>query len=155
MSREARPQIDSATSADLAALVALLGELFRLEQDFAPDAARQRRALELLLSEPQRAIVLVACAPQVVGMISVQLVTSTAEGGHSAWIEDVVVDARYRGRGIGRALVTAALAWARERGATRAQLLVDTGNGGAIEFYAKLGWHAMHLTPRRMFLEHQ
>ena len=155
MSLEPRAHIDRATCADLEPLVALLGELFSLERDFSPDAALQRRALERLLSEPERAVVLVARAPSVVGMISAQLVISTAEGGFSAWIEDVVVDARYRARGIGRELVTSALAWARERGATRAQLMVDTRNRAAIDFYAKLGWHAMHLAPRRIGLEPQ
>ena len=155
MTPAAGAHIGFATRADLEPLVALLGELFSLEQDFAPDPVLQRRALERLLGEPERAVVLVARAPAVVGMVSVQLVISTAEGGFSAWIEDVIVDARHRARGIGRELVTAALAWARQRGATRAQLVVDTANRAALEFYAKLGWHTTHLAPRRIFLEPQ
>jgi GNAT superfamily N-acetyltransferase len=148
-------RIAPATVADLPQLVALLEELFRLEQDFTPDAARQRRGLELLLGRPEHAVVLTAraCGDSLLGMITAQLVVSTAQGAYSAWIEDVVVDRRWRGCGVGRALVEAALRWGRAQGATRAQLLVDTDNRLALAFYAALGWEPTHQIARRVFLE--
>ena len=89
-----------------------------------------------------------------IGMISAQLVVSTAEGAYSVWLEDVVVGSLYRGRGIGRALISAALEWGRAKRATRAQLLVDRNNTGALAFYAKLGWQSTHLSAQRVFLQH-
>jgi GNAT superfamily N-acetyltransferase len=80
-----------------------------------------------------------------VGMATAQLVVSTAEGAPSAWIEDVVVADWARRRGVGRRLVHAALAWARERGATRCQLLADRENTAALAFYARLGWRSTRL----------
>lgn len=139
-------RIRSATAADLGALVRLLGQLFELESDFAPDAARQRAGLALMLGAPERRTVLVAERAGVpVGMVTAQLVVSTAEGGPSALVEDLVVDARERGRGAGRALLREIEAWARSRGATRLQLLADRENAPALGFYARTGWRGTRL----------
>ena len=135
-----------ATEADLDALAGLLGVLFAIEADFQPDAARQRRGLALLLGCGERAAVLAAEREgAVVGMVTAQLVVSTAEGGLSAWLEDLVVLARERRRGAGRALVEAARTWAAERGASRLQLLADRENAPALAFYRRLGWSGTQL----------
>ena len=132
--RPARP-------ADVDALVALLGDLFSIEADFRPDPDRQRRGLALLLDDRARAIVLVAeRGRRVVGMVTAQLVISTAEGAPSAWVEDMIVDAAERGRGAGRALLEELERRAAALGATRLQLLADRENGPALGFYARLGW---------------
>jgi GNAT superfamily N-acetyltransferase len=136
-----RTTIRAATEADLNALVRLLGLLFSLEADFRPDPPRQRRGLLLMLEEPERRVVLVAeRAGAVIGMVTLQLVVSTAEGAPSAWIEDMVVEERERGGGVGRALLEAAGRWAHGRGATRLQLLADRANRPALRFYRRLGW---------------
>jgi len=133
--------IRRATSRDLDALVRLLGVLFSIEADFAPYVERQRRGLAMLLATPERAAVLVAeRAGAVAGMVTAQLVVSTAEGGPSALVEDMVVEANERRHGVGRALLAAAEAWAAERGATRLQLLADRENAPALRFYERLGW---------------
>jgi GNAT superfamily N-acetyltransferase len=138
--------IRSAHPADLDVLVALLTALFSIEADFRPDPERQRRGLALMLEEPARRAVLVAeSAGAVVGMVTAQLVVSTAEGGLSALVEDMVVEAAQRGRGIGRHLLAAIEAWARERGAMRLQLLADRENAPALAFYERMGWRPTQL----------
>ena len=135
-----------ATAFDVDALVGLLGVLFAIEADFQPDAERQRDGLALLLDAPARSTVLVAeRAGAVVGMVTAQLVVSTAEGGLSAWVEDLVVLASERRRGTGRALLEAVQAWAAERGARRLQLLADRENAPALAFYDRLGWSRTQL----------
>lgn len=57
-----------------------------------------------------------------------------------AHIEALVVDRRHRRAGIGTALMAAAAAWARERGATEVVLTVWAGNAAAEAFYARLGY---------------
>jgi GNAT superfamily N-acetyltransferase len=142
--------IRPARASDLPTLVGLLGELFTIEADFTPDPERQRLGLALMLADPGRRAVLVAeQGTAVVGMVTAQLVVSTAEGGLSALVEDMVVEAAVRGRGVGRALLAAIEAWAREHGASRLQLLADRENGAALAFYARAGWSATRLVGLR------
>jgi GNAT superfamily N-acetyltransferase len=133
----------------MAALVALLGELFRIEQDFEVQPDTQRRGLQLVMDNPLACLLVAVKNQTVVGMVSVQLVYSTAEGTASAWLEDVVVQQAWRGQGLGRALLEAALAWAAAQGARRAQLLVDLDNQPALTFYDRLGWESTRLGARR------
>jgi len=138
--------IRTARREDLEALVRLLGILFSIEADFRPDAGRQRSGLALMLAEPERRAVFVAeTAGAVVGMVTVQIVVSTAEGGPAAIVEDMVVDPGHRFRGTGRRLLAAAVSWAGERGARRLQLLADRENDAALRFYVREGWHFTQL----------
>jgi GNAT superfamily N-acetyltransferase len=149
-------QIDRAAPADLGVMVLLLGELFGVERGFQIDAAVQRRGLELLLADAHRAAVLVA-RPRgggpVAGMVTGQLVTSTAEGALSLWVEDLVVCRQARTRGVGRALLSAILDWAQGHGATRAQLLADADNAPALAFYDHLAWQPTGMVARRLRLK--
>jgi ribosomal protein S18 acetylase RimI-like enzyme len=57
------------------------------------------------------------------------------------WLKDLAVDARERGRGLGRALVLHGLAAYADRGVERVGLKVDSSNPtGAPELYARLGF---------------
>lgn len=149
-------RIERASHADMPALIELLATLFAIESDFAPDHAKQRRGLELLLAQPDdRAVLLVARsndgAP--VGMASAQLVISTAQGAPSAWIEDVVVRQALRSQGIARSLIRELLAWAQRHGATRMQLLADNANVPALDFYRHTGWQPTQLSAWRLLLQ--
>jgi GNAT superfamily N-acetyltransferase len=139
-------RIRCARGDDGPALVALLSELFSIEADFRPDPERQRRGLALMLADPASRVVLVAeRAGTVIGMVTGQLVVSTAEGAPSALVEDMVVQASARGAGVGRALLAAVEAWAAGRGATRLQLLADRENAPALDFYRRAGWRGTQL----------
>ena len=88
---------------DLEELTGLLQELFRIEVDFTPDPDRQRQGLSLLLADRTDSCVVAAeSAGRVVGMGTVQTLISTAEGGPVGLVEDVIVAASHRGRGVGR-----------------------------------------------------
>jgi GNAT superfamily N-acetyltransferase len=146
--------IEQASSADIPAMVGLLAALFTIEQDFKPDTERQIRGLAGVLASPNACIMLARTAQgEAIAMCSAQLVFSTAEGAHSAWIEDMVVHEAWRGRGIGRQVLQAVLAWASERGATRAQLLADLDNQPALDYYQHLGWQETQLIARRLSLQ--
>jgi GNAT superfamily N-acetyltransferase len=146
-------RVRHATAADLPGLVELLQLLFAIEADFQPDPERQRRGLSAMLSDPARRAVLVAEVDgAVVGMATGQLVISTAEGGAACQVEDVVVAASWRGHGLGGWLVDEVAGWARDRGATRLQLVADRENEAALRFYDRRGWRqtrlvALHRSP--------
>lgn len=147
--------IDDATLADIPALANLLAELFDIEQDFNANSDKQIQGLDLLIASPQLGVIKVARTENgdVIGMVSAQLVISTAEGAPSAWVEDMVVDQNYRAQGVGKALLSCALDWAKEKGATRAQLLVDLDNAPALGYYDHLGWSASRMGMRRIMLK--
>jgi GNAT superfamily N-acetyltransferase len=148
-------KIESARRADIPRLTELLNDLFDVELDFTADTTRQVRGLELLIAEDatagNRQIVAVARDDhdQAIGMASAQIVVSTAEGALAAWIEDVVVHHDYRRQGIGKDLLDYLVAWAKTRGATRVQLVVDQENDSADFFYQALGWQTTQLVVRR------
>lgn len=148
-------KFEGATPDDLPALSQLLDELFSIEQDFQPNTERQMRGMSLLLQHPDRAMIKVARNEEgrIVGMVSAQLVISTAEGAPSAWVEDMVVRDGWRGQGIGRGLLGSLMEWARAKGAARALLLVDLDNKPALGYYQHLGWQATRLGARRMMLK--
>lgn len=147
-------QIDEATQGDISALVGLLYELFSIEKDFAPDTNKQELGLALIIANPERGVIKVArdSDGNVIAMVSAQLVISTAQGTDSAWLEDMVVSGPYRKAGIGKALLQSALDWAKAKGASRAQLLVDIENEPALGYYQHLGWETTQLQARRIFL---
>lgn len=145
--------IAPACEADIPELIGLLAVLFSIEQDFSPDPDKQRRGLAALIASPTGHIAIARDATsRAVGMATVQLVISTAEGAPSAWIEDVVVREDWRGQGLGRTLLDAVLDWARTQGAVRAQLLADLDNAPALAFYDRIGWRPTRLGALRRML---
>ena len=142
-----------AQAVDLPALSELISSLFAVEPDFSINQARQIAGLRMQLEDPARSVVLKAMdAGQVVGMLTVQLVASTAQGTWSGLMEDVVVASSHRGRGVGKALVKAGEVWAVSKGATRMQLLVDNKNTPAISFYDQLDYESTRMICRRKYL---
>jgi ribosomal protein S18 acetylase RimI-like enzyme len=63
-----------------------------------------------------------------------------AQDGASASLYQVWVAPEARGRGVGAALVEAAIAWARARRAHALQLQVTSGDGAAARLYRRLGF---------------
>ncbi len=138
--------IRRAQPADLEVLLHLLHALFSIEEDFTFDPDRQRAGLTLLLTD-ERSILLVAeYKNRVIGMCSGQLMISTAEGGLSLLVEDVVVDKHRQGKGVGTALLRALQEWGTRKNIVRLQLLADQTNSDALNFYRKLQWRQTQLT---------
>lgn len=137
--------IRPAESKDMEALLSLLEELFSIEKDFRFDRSKQMGGLERMLSNQNGKLLAAEADGRVVGMCSGQLLVSTAEGGPSVLVEDVVVAGPWRGRGFGKSLVHGICQWAREQGAAGLQLLADQTNLPALAFYERLGWQRTQL----------
>jgi ribosomal protein S18 acetylase RimI-like enzyme len=137
--------IRPATEADISAMSQLLSQLFSIETDFVPDEERQRRGLELLLGTPGALVIVAEDQSEVIGMATVQVLVSTAEGGQVGLVEDVVVDINHRDRGVGAALLDHLQKWAQDQGLSRLQLAADSWNSAALGFYARNGWEQTSL----------
>ncbi len=129
--------IRRAVFTDIPTLLKLLTLLFSIEKDFVFNIEKQEQGLRLLLAENRAAVFVAEEDGQVIGMCSGQLLISTAEGGPSALVEDVVVLPDWQGKGLGCRLLTAVSEWAASQGASRVQLLADRNNVPALAFYQK------------------
>jgi GNAT superfamily N-acetyltransferase len=139
------------TMADVPQLCELLSLLFEQESDFVPDARRQTRALEMIVSQPE--VGRIFCAVEggtLVGMVSVLFTVSTAEGGRAAWLEDMIIHPARRRGGIGGQLLQTAIAGAKKSGCTRITLLTDGTNAAAQEFYRRAGFVRSQMIPLRL-----
>jgi ribosomal protein S18 acetylase RimI-like enzyme len=144
--------IRQATQGDIPELALLLHQLFNIEQDFHPDPEKQRRGLALLLASAQARVFVAEREGRVVGMLTLQILVSTVQGGPVGLVEDVVVDAAHRGQGIGEAMLKHLRQWSLRQGLSRLQLLADQDNKRALEFYRKQGWTTTDLIGLRLLL---
>jgi GNAT superfamily N-acetyltransferase len=146
-------RVTQAAAADIPRLCELLALLFAQEADFAPDAERQARGLEMIIGQPE--VGRIYCARDgdcVVGMVSILFTVSTAEGARVALLEDMVVHPSRRGEGIGDRLLEEAIRRAREAGCKRITLLTDSINQSAMRFYGRAGFARSAMVPFRLSL---
>lgn len=132
--------IRQAALPDMPRMIVLLQVLFSLETDFTFNVEKQAQGLEFMINDPRSLVLVAEMDGRVVGMGTGQRVISTAEGGPSILVEDMVVDEAWRGRGIGRRLMDHLATWAKTQSATRLQLLADHTNTPAFKFYQRLGF---------------
>ena len=76
---------------------------------------------------------------RIVGLASVYADILSIRYGPRCWLQDLVVTASHRERGIGARLIGAATEWARERGCTHLELSSGEGRKDAHRFYLSQG----------------
>lgn len=126
-----------ATLDDAAAVARLMGELGYATASDAM-AARLRR----LHADPMHTVVVADVDRTVVGLAGAYTVLGLELDGCYGRLTALVVDARFRGLGIGRMLIEHLEAWCRARGAAR--LIITSGNhrADAHRFYEAAGYVA-------------
>ncbi|QID17686.1 GNAT family N-acetyltransferase [Nitrogeniibacter mangrovi] len=146
--------ITPAEPGDIPELSRLLGQLFAQEHEFTPDPQTQARGLAAIVDDPARGVILVARTPtRVVGMVNLLWSLSTALGAPVALFEDLIVAPDWRARGVGTALVEAAIGAARAHGCRRVTLLTDHDNLAAQGFYTQRGFRMSTMRPMRLMLD--
>lgn len=135
------PSIRIAKPTDIESCSRLLGILFSQEHEFTPDPQKQEAGLDMIISDPSIGTIFV-CEEDglIVGMISALNLVSTAIGKKVLFLEDMIVDPAWRGKGIGALLIEHVCRWAREEGYGRATLLTDGDNIPAQHFYEAHGF---------------
>jgi ribosomal protein S18 acetylase RimI-like enzyme len=138
-------EIRQAKQADIPHLTGLLKVLFSIEKDFTFNETKQRTGLQQLIDNNRSCVFVAEHDGNIIGMCTGQLTISTAEGGPSLLVEDVVVAKEWRSQGVGRQLMDELSKWARLAGAARHQLLADKSNVRALDFYINTGWRSTEL----------
>jgi putative acetyltransferase len=137
-------EIRQAVPADAAGLVALAREVggepegWLISTDKWRGAADERRYLRATRRTPHAAVFVAEAPEGLVGRLSV------ARDPHPASFHvadlGLMVAASHRRHGIGRALLEAAVEWAREVGVTKLELHVFPHNGPALALYEDFGF---------------
>ncbi len=135
--RRAEPA-DAAALVELGAAVGAEPEGWLISVSSWRSAADERRYLRALRRFPDAAVFVAESGGRVVGRLSV------AREGHPAsrHVADLglMVAATHRRRGVGRALLEAAVDWAREAGVRKLELHVFPHNAPAIALYRRFGF---------------
>ena len=134
-------EIRAATLGEEQAVAALYEWLFA-PPGTRPDAWDPKRAVVALRGavESHDSVVLVADSKgELVGFCTAYQDLLSVRFGYRAWIEDLAVHPGHRSRGVGKALLDAAKAWARERGATHLELDSAETRTDAHRFYEREG----------------
>jgi ribosomal protein S18 acetylase RimI-like enzyme len=106
----------------------------------------RERALDLFLAHPEIGFVWLVQSPDdaIVGACVVCYAISTARGARVAKLDDVTIDAQWRGRGVGSALLRTLAAKLQRDGVKRIDTACHRDNTGAWRFYERLGFRPLH-----------
>lgn len=137
-------RIEEATPRVVEALARLLPKLSASAQ--MPDGVHLKR----IISNENSHLLVADVEGVIAGMLSLVLVDIPT--GRKAWIEDVVTDEAFRGRGIGRALVERAIEIAKEKGAKRIYLTSNPSRKAAHALYAKCGFECYDTSVFRLII---
>ena len=131
-------QIEVATDASDDAVEELVTSLARLLPQLTSSPPPTTDEVRLIVDDPASVLFLARLDGAIVG--SLTLILYRIPTGLKAWIEDVVVDDRARGHGIGDALNQAALAEARRRGVKGVSLTSRPAREAANRLYRRIGF---------------
>lgn len=102
------------------------------------------RALDLFLARPDLGFVWLASRERVaLGACIVCYAISTSRGGLVAKLDDVTVDSRAQGEGVGGAMLDALIGHLRGEGVSRIDTACHRANAGAWRFYERHGFRPL------------
>lgn len=139
-------QICKAGVDDIDSLIPLLKQLFTIEKDFDFVKEKHEEGLKLLLKRTESIVVVAKFEGEVVAMVTMQTIISTAVGAKTGLIEDFIVTDDYRDMGIGTYLFEYLKDYARKHHIKRVQLVCDNDNTSAKEFYLKKSFKKSNLS---------
>jgi len=128
------PVIRPARPEDAPALAPLSTQL-----GYPSTAADLASRLALVLPDSDQLVAVAEVAGRIVGWIHAGLYL-TLESGPAVELRGLVIDEKYRGMGIGRALTERVEEWTRERGVRIVRVRSNVIRDGAHAFYQHLGY---------------
>lgn len=87
----------------------------------------------------------------IIGMLT--LIINQMPSGRKTWIEDVVVDEKARGKGVGRQLIEAAILFSQKKGISKIDLTSRPERLAANNLYQKLGFEKRKTNVYRLYIK--
>jgi ribosomal protein S18 acetylase RimI-like enzyme len=145
------PRVWLASEEDVDAVTSLIAEFRDWWGKETPTYEEIREPVRTLVEDPATDFLLGAPdgGDRAAGVCQLRYRLSVWTGADDCWLEDLYVTDAARGAGVGRALVSAALERARQRGCKRVELDVNESNTEAIAFYEGLGFTTEPKPPGR------
>ena len=106
---------------------------------YASTAAEVRQRMARLADQPDQMLMIAAVADAVIGLCQAQRIYLIASDGY-AEVHALAVLKQWQGRGVGRALVDAAVRWAQDVGARRVRLRSGVHREDSHQFYEAIGF---------------
>ena len=128
-----------ASAKDIDALLPLV-QAYRVFYKQLPDMAGERRFLGKHLRDATSSVFFASDGQSALGFVQIFESWSTLRLAPVLILEDLFVKPEARGRGIARALIDAAIAYARETGAAGMFLETAVDNERAQQVYEREGW---------------
>jgi RimJ/RimL family protein N-acetyltransferase len=142
--RQAEPA-DAAALVELASAVSAEPEGWMIWNEWR-SVGEERRYLRAVRGHPDAAVFVAELDGQLAGRLS--LARDQNPASHHVADLGLMVDARFRRRGIGTALLAKAVEWAPENGVAKLELHVFPWNDGAIALYESFGFEREGLQRR-------
>ncbi|CCH30036.1 GNAT family N-acetyltransferase [Actinosynnema sp. NPDC047251] len=138
--------IRRAVVGDVAAIVGLLADdELGAQRETPGDLGRYLEAFAVIDASPHETLVVAESDGVVVGTLQLTVLPGLSQRGMvRAQVEGVRVASGQRGGGLGEALLSWAVAEARDRGCAVVQLMSDARREDAHRFYARLGFVGSH-----------
>jgi GNAT superfamily N-acetyltransferase len=149
--------IRAATIQDYDALCALFAQVDRIHYTNLPDifqpvpgAARERSHIESILDDSRARLFVAEQDGTVIGLAEATIRDAARwpMATPRSWVHlhDIIVDERFRGVGVGKALLAHVEAWARSLGISRVELVVWEFNTPARALYEHQGFRTLNRT---------
>ncbi len=143
-------KIRKANENDIPRILELYEELTEEKQNVTAETIRQ--IFSEIISLPNQFFLVAEKDGFVAGTLFLQITPNLSHNARPwAVLENLVVDSRFRGQGLGRLLVEHALTACRDAGCYKVQLLSSNKRKGAHQFYRSLGFEESAVGFRKYF----
>ena len=132
--------IREGTTHDIPLLLAFIRSMAAFE-DLTVTATEESLRNALFCEPPSGAFLLVFSSGKPIGYVTYFFTFSSMVGKRGLWLDDLFLDADYRGQGVGKAIMAHLAQIALDHDCGRFEWMVLDWNEPAIGFYEKLGAH--------------
>ncbi len=138
-------EIRLAKESDLPRILELYHELSitttAVEQHLNTSSENYRKVFADILSDPRRELLVAVCDGEVVGTVALFIITGLSHGAAPyTLVENLIVNHKYRRRGIGKKLMEYTIARAKQERCHRIELCSDKRRKEAHRLYNSLGF---------------